>query len=303
MKALSTFFLTSCFIFNLSSCTKKQPVKTVRIDGSSTVFPITEAVAEEFGKVHPRIRVTVGVSGTGGGFKKFNTGETDINNASRRIKDGEITLAKKNKISYVELPIAYDGLSIVVNPKNKWVKELTVAQLKTIWSRGSKIKNWNDIDPSYPNKRLKLYAPGTDSGTFDYFKSTIIGKEIGVRSDFQKSEDDNFLVQGVAGDEGSLGFFGYAYYAENKKMIRAVPIRGPGMSQAVAPTLETIKNGTYKPLSRPIFIYANTHAAKKPEVQSFIKFYLEQAPELVKEVGYVPLENYSSILSRFKNAL
>ncbi|RLA62766.1 MAG: phosphate ABC transporter substrate-binding protein [Epsilonproteobacteria bacterium] len=272
---------------------------TVRVDGSSTVFPITEAVAEEFGKEHRKVRVTVGVSGTGGGFKKFTIGEIDINDASRRIKAKEIKKAKKNGVKYLELAVAYDGITVVVNPKNTWVSHLTRTELKKIWQPGSKVKTWKDVRPNWPDRKIRLYGPGTDSGTFDYFTEAINGKSHVSRSDFTKSEDDNVLVQGVGGDLDSLGFFGFAYYVENKKRVRAVPIddgKGP-----VMPTLTSINNGTYSPLSRPIFIYVNKIGAKKAQVNKFVKYYLNNAPQLVKEVGYVPLraEEYQAGLKKF----
>jgi phosphate transport system substrate-binding protein len=277
---------------------------TVKVDGSSTVFPITEAVAEEFGKVreHRRIRVTVGVSGTGGGFKKFLAGETDINDASRPIKQREIDIARKNGIQYIELPVAYDGLSVVVNKSNTWVDYLTVAELHKIWKPGSTVKTWKDIRSNWPDKKIQLYGPGTDSGTFDYFTEVINGKSQVSRSDFTKSEDDNVLVTGVAGDKGSLGYFGFAYYVENKDKLKVVPIK-QGSKKPVAPTMTTINNGSYAPLSRPIFIYVNLKSAKKPEVREFVRFYLKQAKELVKEVGYVPLpdQNYQKHLDKFEN--
>ena len=277
---------------------------TVKVDGSSTVFPITEAVAEEFGKVkaHRRVRVTVGVSGTGGGFKKFLAGETDINDASRSIKQKEIDKAKKNGVKYIELPVAYDGLSVVVNMSNTWVDYLTVAELHKIWKPGSTVKTWKDIRPNWPNEKIRLYGPGTDSGTFDYFTKVINGKSQVSRSDFTKSEDDNVLVTGVAGDKGSLGYFGFAYYVENKDKIKVVPIQ-QGDKKPVAPTMTTINNGSYAPLSRPIFIYVNLKSAKKPEVRQFVRFYLKQAKELVAEVGYVPLpdQEYQKYLDKFED--
>ena len=277
---------------------------TVKVDGSSTVFPITEAVAEEFGKVkaHRRVRVTVGVSGTGGGFKKFLAGETDINDASRSIKQKEIDKAKKNGVKYIELPVAYDGLSVVVNMSNTWVDYLTVAELHKIWKPGSTVKTWKDIRPNWPNEKIRLYGPGTDSGTFDYFTKVINGKSQVSRSDFTKSEDDNVLVTGVAGDKGSLGYFGFAYYVENKDKIKVVPIQ-QGDKKPVAPNMTTINNGSYAPLSRPIFIYVNLKSAKKPEVRQFVRFYLKQAKELVAEVGYVPLpdQEYQKYLDKFED--
>ncbi len=275
---------------------------TVKVDGSSTVFPITEAVAEEFGHVPQfrKVRVTVALSGTGGGFKKFCIGETDINDASRPIKTKEIDKARKNNIRYMELPVAYDGLSVVLNKKNDWVDYLTVAELKKIWEPGSKVKTWKDIRPTWPDKKILLYGPGTDSGTFDYFTEVINGKSQASRSDFTKSEDDNVLVKGVAGGLYSMGYFGYAYYIENQDKLRAAPIK-QGDKEPVLPSLETINTGTYAPLSRPIFIYVNLKSAKRPEVKEFIRFYLKNAPQLAKEVGYIPLPDamYQESLEKF----
>lgn len=259
----------------------------VKIDGSSTVFPITEAVAEEFLGVQPRVRVNVGVSGTGGGFKKFLAGETDINDASRHIKPNEEKAAKTKGIAYLELPIAYDGLSVVVNPKNSFVNHLTAEELKKIWQPGSSVKTWADVRPGWPAKEIKLYGPGTDSGTFDYFTKAINGKSGASRPDYTASEDDNVLVHGIAGDTYALGYFGYAYYIENKNKLKVVPIDGG--AGPVKPTEKTINDGSYKPLSRPIFIYVRTDALKKPPVKAFVDFYLESAGALVTEVGYVPL--------------
>lgn len=277
---------------------------TIKIDGSSTVFPITEAVAEEFGKVkkHRRVRVTVGVSGTGGGFKKFLAGETDINEASRPIKQKEIDKAKKTGVKYLELPVAYDGLSVVVNKRNTWADYLTVTELHKIWKPGSSVKTWKDIRPNWPDQKIRLYGPGTDSGTFDYFTEVINGKSQASRSDFTKSEDDNVLVTGVSGDKGSLGYFGFAYYVENKDKLKVVPIT-QGNKKPVSPTMTTINNGSYAPLSRPVFIYVNLKSVKKPEVRAFVHFYLEQAKELVKEVGYVPLpdQDYQRYLDKLEN--
>lgn len=262
--------------------------ETVQIDGSSTVFPISEAVAEEFGKVNPRIRVTVGLSGTGGGFKKFVLGETDINDASRPVKDKELKKMKPKGIEFVELPVAYDGLSVLVNPKNTWVDYLTTKELHKIWEPGSKVKKWSDIRAGFPNKPITLYGPGTDSGTFDYFTETINGKAQSCRSDYTASADPNVLVQGIAGDASALGFFGFAYYVENTDKLRLIPVKY-GNNKPVTPSMVTINNGTYKPLSRPIFIYVNTKSAKRPAVAKFVNYYLAHAPELVKDVGYVPL--------------
>lgn len=273
---------------------------TIAIDGSSTVFPITEAVAEEFQKQHPNVRVTVGISGTGGGFKKFANKEIDIADASRPIKSSESETAAKNGVEYIEVPVAYDGLSVVVNPKNTWCDHLTVAELKKIWEPGSKITKWSQIRPGFPDKPIKLYGPGTDSGTFDYFTDAICGKEGASRSDFTASEDDNVLVQGVNGDEGALGYFGYAYYEENQSKLKLVAV-DPGTGP-VKPSPETINTGTYQPLSRPLFIYVRKDAAERPEVAAFIKFYLAEAGKLVKSVGYIALPDkaYELALKRFE---
>ncbi len=268
----------------------------ILVDGSSTVYPITEAMAEEFGKLHPKVRVTVGISGTGGGFKKFCNGETDISNASRPIKPSEVELCTQNNIEYIELPVAYDGLAVLVNPANDWVDYMTVAELKKIWQPEAQgvIMRWNQVRPEWPDEELHLYGAGTDSGTYDYFTQAIVGEEGASRGDFQASEDDNVLVQGIYGDRLALGFFGLAYYEENQDKLKLVPIddenpdNGAG---SILPTVETVNNGTYQPLSRPIFIYVRKEAAERPEVQAFIEFYLDvqNATQLVREVGYIPL--------------
>lgn len=271
----------------------------IKGDGSSTVFPITEAIAEEFGNANKGVQVTVGVSGTGGGFKKFIAGDTELQNASRPIEAKELKgMADKGR-EFIELPIAYDGLSVVVNPKNTWAKCMTVAQLKKVWEPGSKINNWNQIDPSFPNRPLKLYGAGTDSGTFDYFTKEINGKEKASRSDYTASEDDNTLVQGVSRDIGALGYFGFAYYEENKDKLKLIEVNGG--NGCIAPAPDTISSNTYQPLSRPLFIYIERKAADKPEMQAFVKFALEQGPELVKQVGYVPLPQgvYDAAKKRF----
>lgn len=256
---------------------------TVKVDGSSTVFPITEAVGEEFQLKNPNVRVTVGLSGTGGGFKKFTTGETDISNASRPIKPEEAEIAKKNGVEYVELRVAYDGLSIVVNPENKFAKNITIAELKKTWNRGSKVKTWKDIRSSWPDRPIKLFGPGTDSGTFDYFTEAINGEEDVSRSDYTASEDDNTLVQGISNEKDALGYFGYAYYVENKSTVKVLAVDG------VTPSPKTIRGGKYKPLSRPLFIYVTKKSLKKPEVKKFVEFYLANGKALSEEVGYVGL--------------
>jgi len=264
--------------------------KIIKIDGSSTVYPITEAVAEEFQKMKKgSVKVTVGISGTGGGFKKFSRGETDISDASRPIVKKEIDACKEVGIGYIELPVAYDGLAVMVNPKNNWVTSMTIAELKKIWEPAAegKMTKWNQVNPKWPDLPLKLYGPGVDSGTFDYFTEAIVGKARSSRGDFTASEDDNVLVQGIATDKGALGFFGYAYYVENKDKLKIVPIDGGKGS--ITPLEKTIMDGSYQPLSRPIFIYVNKKSAERPEVREFVEFYLKHAPTLVKQVKYVPL--------------
>jgi phosphate transport system substrate-binding protein len=264
--------------------------KIIRIDGSSTVYPITEAVAEEFQKAkRGAIKVTVGISGTGGGFKKFTRGEIDISNASRPIVKREIDAAKETAIDFIELPVAYDGLAVMVNPKNNWVTSMTVAELKRIWEPAAEriIMRWNQINPAWPDIPLNLYGAGVDSGTFDYFTEAIVGKSRSSRGDFTASEDDNILVQGISADRGALGFFGYAYYAENSDKLKLVAVDGG--RGAILPSEKTVMDGTYSPLSRPIFIYVNKKSADRPEVKEFVEFYLKHAPKLVKQVKYIPL--------------
>lgn len=273
----------------------------VRLDGSSTVFPISEAVAEEFLAEEPRVRVTVGVSGTGGGFKKFLAGEIDITDASRVIKSSELEKAAAAGVEFIELPIALDGLSVTVNTKNDWVDYLTAEELHAIWKPDSPAVTWADVREGWPNERFRLYGPGTDSGTFDYFTKAINGKEQASRPDFTASEDDNVLVQGIAGDHYSLGYFGFAYYTENKDKLRVVPVDG-GLGP-ILPTVETIKNGTYAPLSRPIYLYVNPESLEDPAVATFVEFYLDNAAELAGEVGYVALpdEVYMAAKERVAN--
>jgi phosphate transport system substrate-binding protein len=276
--------------------------KIIKVDGSSTVYPITEAIAEEFQKA-TKTNVTVGESGTGAGFKKFCRGETDISNASRPILQKEMDACKEAGIQYIELPVAFDALTVVVNPKNDFVKSLSVAELNAIWKSGSTVKNWKQVNPAYPDKALALYGPGTASGTFDYFTEAVNGKAKSSRTDYTPSEDDNVLVQGVSGNAGGLAYFGYAYYEENKDKLRALPISAKAGSPAVIPSPEAVKDGTYQPLSRPLFIYVNaTAAAFKPEVKAFVNFYLENAPKLVAEVKYVPLpaDDYAAVKAHFK---
>lgn len=259
----------------------------IAIDGSSTVYPITEAVAEEFGAVHRRVRVTVGISGTGGGFKRFVKGETQISDASRPIKAKELAVANENGLSFIEIPVAYDGLSIVVNKANTWCDNLTVDELKKIFLDGSTVSTWKDIRSNWPTVPVKLFIPGTDSGTFDYFKEVVAGKEGSIRADVSPSEDDNVLVRGIAGTKGGLGFFGCAYYFENKDKLKALAVDGG--KGPVMPQPKTIENGCYAPFSRPLFIYVNARDADRPEVDAFVQFYFTEGPALAEEVGYVRL--------------
>lgn len=274
----------------------------IKIDGSSTVFPITEAVAEEYQKSKAgKVKVTVGISGTGGGFKKFCRAETDISNASRPILQKEIDACVQAGIQFIELPVAFDALTVVINPKNDWASKMTVAELKKIWEPAAqgKITKWNQVNPAWPDRALKLYGAGSDSGTFDYFTEAIVGKSKSSRGDYTASEDDNVLVQGVSGDIGGLGYFGLAYYEENKNRLNSVAVSHQGKS-AVAPSLDTVMNGTYQPLARPIFIYVNKKSAKRPEIKEFIELYLKSS-SLVNEVKYVPLTagEYQLALDRF----
>jgi phosphate transport system substrate-binding protein len=276
----------------------------VKIDGSSTVFPITEAVAEEFQKAKKgTVQVTVGISGTGGGFKKFCRGEIDVSNASRPILDKEMADCKAAGIKYIELPVAFDALTLVMNPKNSFLKQITAAELKTMWEPAAqgKILKWNQVNSAWPDSGLKLFGPGADSGTFDYFTEAIVGKSKSSRGDFTASEDDNVVVQGVSRDTGALGYFGFAYYVENKDKLKAVPVVNPKTGKAVEPSLEAVISGDYQPLSRPIFIYVNAASVDKPEVKEFVEFYLKNAAALTKEVKYVPLTDadYKHALENF----
>jgi phosphate transport system substrate-binding protein len=298
-----SLILALALVACLSIATKAQ-AQIIQIDGSSTVFPVTEAVAEEFQKAKKgKIKVTVGISGTGGGFKKFCRGETDISDASRPILKQEMEACKGAGIEYIELPVAFDALTVIVNPKNDWSPSMTVAELKKIWEPAAqgKITNWNQVRANWPNAPLKLFGAGADSGTFDYFTEAITGKAKSSRGDFTASEDDNVLVQGVANDRNALGFFGFAYYAENTSRLKAVAIdNGKG---GVTPSEKTVLDGSYQPLSRPIYIYVSKKASAKPEVKEFVEFYLQHAPKLVKEVKYVPLPDkvYTLGASRIKS--
>lgn len=307
--AAATLALVSCGGNKQTENTDSTHVSgEVRIDGSSTVYPITEAVAEEFRTEQPDVKVTVGLSGTGGGFKKFSRGETDINNASRHIKAEEIKACEENNIHHLELEVAYDGLSVVVNPQNTWVDYLTVAELRKMWEPAAqgKVKKWSEIRAGWPDEEFRLYGAGTESGTYDYFTEAIMGEARSSRGDFTASEDDNVLVQGVSTDKNGLAFFGYAYYEENKTKLRAVPIddgndengKGP-----IMPTVETVKDKSYAPLSRPLFIYVNSTAVDRPGVSEFVRFYLGHSSELVREVGFIPLtdDEYKREQDKFEN--
>ncbi|MEM9907857.1 MAG: PstS family phosphate ABC transporter substrate-binding protein [Cyanobacteria bacterium P01_D01_bin.44] len=264
----------------------------VQIDGSSTVFPIAEAMAEEFSLTNPDTNVTVGVSGSGGGFKKFCAGETDISNASRPIKEEEIALCEEAGIEFVEVPVAFDGITVVVNPANEWAQCLTVDQLNTMWSPDSEgsISNWNQVDPSFPDQELGLYGPGTDSGTFDYFTDEVNGEEGASRGDYTASEDDNVVVQGVQGSEGALGYFGFAYYEENQGSLKSVAIENEA-GECIDPSFEAIADGSYNPMARPLFFYVKKEAYDtQPQVQAFVDYMLDPANgELVRDAGYITL--------------
>lgn len=302
MNIMKRSIVLTAVAFSLLSCgNNKNEEGSITIDGSSTVYPATEAVAEAFRSESPKTMVTIGVSGTGGGFQKFGRGEVDIANASRPIKSAEAAVAEENGINFVELEVAYDGLAVVVNPENDWVESLTVEQLKKIWEPSAQgtITHWNQINPEWPNEEIHLFGPGVASGTFDYFTEAVVGESGKSRGDYTASEDDNVLVQGVSGDKFGLGFFGLAYFDNNKDKLRLVPIdNGNGPVKA---TSATIRDGSYAPLSRPLFIYVNSTSLRNPKVIEFIRFYLEEAPSLMKDVGYVPLteEEYKAELATF----
>jgi phosphate transport system substrate-binding protein len=312
MKRNSSFlFAVAAVSFLLGACGSKESSSTaegeklqgqISIDGSSTVYPITEAVAEEFRVGQSDVNVTVGVSGTGGGFKKFGRGETDINDASRPIKEQEAATCKENNIDFIELTVAFDGLAVVVNKENTWINDITVEELRVIWEPAAqgKITRWNQIRKEWPNEEFHLYGPGVASGTYDYFTEAVVGKSGASRGDFTASEDDNVLVQGISGDKNALGFFGLAYFEENQDKLKLVGVNNG--SGVVLPSAETVKNGTYAPLSRPVFIYVSGNASKRPEVASFVNFYLTEAAKLVPDVGYIalPEAEYAKQVEKFK---
>lgn len=260
---------------------------SITADGSSTVFPITQAVAEEFRRNAPDVRISVGVSGTGGGFKKFCAGETDLSDASRPIKESERAACKAGGVEFLELEVAIDGLSVVVNPKNTWIDCITTAELKRLWEPGAqkKISRWSQLRPGLPDRPISLFGPGTDSGTFDYFTAEINGEEGASRSDYTASENDDVLVQGVGGEQSSLGYFGFAYYEENASKLKVLGVDAG--SGCVEPSRKTVLDGTYQPLARPLFLYVAKKAVARPEVKAFVDFYLESVGELVESVGYI----------------
>lgn len=277
-----------------SSSTPAQSQRVVTLDGSSTVFPISEAVAEEFQKAHADVRVTVGISGTGGGFQKFCRAETDISDASRPIQPTEMAACKQAGIGFIELPIAYDGIAIIVNPKATWIDHITVAELKKLWSPEAQgtVMRWSQVRAGWPDREIHLFGAGVDSGTYDYFTQAVVGKEGASRGDFTSSEDDNVLVQGVTSDELAIGFLPFAYFEENKDKLKLVPVddeKADNGTGPIVPTFESIRTGTYQPLARPIFIYVSDKSLARPEVKQFIEFYLTQGGGLAEEVGYVQL--------------
>ena len=284
--------LTAALALSGASFAFAQSGPIVKIDGSSTVYPITEAVAEEFQKMKKNaVKVTVGISGTGGGFKKFCRGETDISNASRPILEKEMVDCRAAGIKYIELPVAFDALTVVTHPGNKFLTQITVDELKKIWEPAAqgKVMKWNQVNPAWPDAPIKLFGAGSDSGTFDYFTEAIVGKAKSSRGDYTASEDDNVLVQGVTRDVNSIGYFGYAYYAENEKNLTAIPIVEKAGKPPVLPSLKTVIDGTYQPLARPIFVYVSLKSLDKPEIKEFMEFYLKNAAKYTKEVKYVPL--------------
>jgi len=301
---IKTLLIALLPAFVLVSCREKE-TELIAIDGSSTVFPITEAVAEEFQGQY-KAQVTIGISGSGGGFKKFCKSETVITNASRPIKPSEVELCKENGVEYIELPVAYDGIAVVAHKQADWIDYMTVEELRRLWSPEAQeeITRWNQIRPDWPDEEIHLFGAGVDSGTYDYFTQAIVGEEHSSRGDFTSSEDDNVLVQGIASDTQALGFFGLAYYVENMDKLKIIPIddgNEDNGSEPIAPSLETVADGTYQPLSRPLFIYVNTEAAERKAVQDFISFYLAEGGPLVMEVGYIPLpdRDYELVKQRF----
>ncbi len=297
MKSPKQFkFLASTGLFLFAAVTnlyasQAHAQSVIKIDGSSTVFPITEAVADGFHEKNPSVKVTVGIAGTGGGFKKFCKGETDISDASRPILKKEMIECAKNGISYMELPVAFDAITVVINPKNKFLSKVTVDELKKIWEPAAEgvIKTWNQVNPAWPKEPMKLFGPGKESGTFDYFTEAIVGKSKASRADYTASEDDNVIVQAVARDPNAMGYFGFAYFQENSKKLKAAAIVAKEGKPAVLPSIKTVVDASYQPLARPLFIYVNSKADERPEVHSFVDYYLNNAEAISKQVKYIPL--------------
>jgi phosphate transport system substrate-binding protein len=273
---------------------------TIRIDGSSTVGPLSEAAAELFREENPDVRITVGISGTGGGFEKFCAGETDVSDASRQIEPDEVEACKKNDITYEEVQVANDGLAVVVNPENDWAECLTTADLKKIWEPGSDVNNWSQVKPDFPDEEMKLFGAGTDSGTFDYFTEAINGEEGATRKDYSPSEDDNVTVQGVSGGKGNMGYFGLSYAVANEGKVKTVQVDGG--DGCVEPTPDTVQNGTYKPLSRPLFIYPSGSALQKEVVREFVQFYVDNSEAIAEQAQFVPLTQEQAQESKDKVA-
>ena len=299
--AITFVFLSSAETFGQVDLLGK-----VEIDGSSTVAPISSEAADLFSEISPKVAVSVGVSGTGGGFKRFTKGDTDISDASRPIKQKEFARCKENNVSFIELPVAYDGLTVIVNKQNEFIDQLTVDQLKKIFRDDMKAAKWSDVKEGWPETEIEIFAPGTDSGTFDYFKEVMVGKEdAAIRSDMSVSEDDHIIVQGVSNTANAIGFLGAAYYFENVDVLKAVPIVNPESEEAVVVSAETIESGAYAPFSRPLFIYVNAKSARRPEVRKFVTFYLENATELAEAVGYVglPEEIQARVMEHFTGKL
>lgn len=316
----ATFGIVGCSVEVVSTPTDKKPADVpaangtnhvagataeemlsgeIAIAGSSTVFLIADEAKEAFSAIHTDVKIGLGEGGTGGGFDKFGRGEIDIANASRPIKESESKNCQEKGIEYVELKLAIDGLSVVVNSNNGFCEALTVAQLKQLWAPDSKVSMWSELNPAWPAEKIELYGADVKSGTFDYFTEVIVGKAKSSRSDYTYNSDDNILVQGVAGDKYSLGYFGYAYYLANKDKLKVVKIAaGDDVAEAVAPTDETILSGSYKPLSRPLFVYANKASLKKPQVAAFLRFLLNDGQKCVKESGYIQLPEAELVESR-----
>lgn len=297
---MKKLMIALCAVAALSSCGNRQTgdgkqssdaKAQIKIDGSSTVYPISEAVAEDYKKTNANVDITVGLSGTGGGFKKFGRGETDISDASRAITTGEDSICKAASVDYIELPVAYDGIAIVVNAQNTWLKSITVTELKKMWQPDAqdKVKKWSDINPKWPDEEIHLFGTGTASGTFDYFTEAINGKAKAIRGDYNPSANPNVLVEGISADKDALGFFGLAYYESNKDKLKIIPVDNEKGNGAIAPSQQTVKDGSYQPLSRPLFIYIAKKSVSLPEVRSFVDFYLANAGKLSTEVGYIAL--------------